>query len=73
MVQGPLLDCPRCQELIKAADEAHRLEKEAVLSRRQASGRTYASCSVGDDDPNIQPLRLALRTLLLHVQQHIKS
>jgi hypothetical protein len=53
MIQGPLPDCPQCRELVKAADEAHRFAKQALLSKVQASGRMWAltSGSVGDADP----------------------
>lgn len=75
MLQGPLPDCAQCQELVKAADEAHRLAKQALLSKVQAIGGTWAltNATVDDADPTLEPVRLALRTLLSHVHQHVKA
>ena len=40
MIQGPLPDCPRCQELIRALDEAYRLRKQAFANKVQAFSGT---------------------------------
>jgi len=74
VIQGPLPHCAKCQELVQAADEAHELCKQDVLSKAQASGRTFMSSSVvGDADPAFEPVRLALRALLFHVHQHLSG
>jgi hypothetical protein len=68
-----LPDCPECQELGKAANEAHRVTKEALARRIRAasSGTSLVCTSVVGDDPALEPVQLALRALLAHVDQHV--
>jgi hypothetical protein len=68
-LKTPLPDCAECQELVKAADEAHRVTKEVIASKIRASSGTRACTSVVADDP-LDPVQLALRALLAHVDQH---
>jgi hypothetical protein len=70
-LKTPLPDCAECQELVKAADEAHRVTKEALASKIRASSGTLVCTSVGADDPALEPVQLALRALLAHVHQHV--
>ena len=70
-LKTPLPDCPECQELVKAADEAHRVTKETLASKIRASSGTWACTSVVADDPALEPVQVALRALLAHVDQHV--